>query len=305
MRRNMKKNTKHKSDHGVEMNDKAKYTWEEAVEILRNTDEHHDLIFNSYLTSDLVDNCRRFHASPEFEEILRILNEHIAPHSKVLDIPAGNGIATYSFIKEGFEVTAIEPDPSYTVGRGAIEFVLNAENIHDGVTIIDGYGESIPLANETFDAVYVRQGLHHARDLQTMVIEISRVLKKGGVLIASREHVVNNYSGSLKSFLDSQPDHQLYAGEHAFTHRDYKKAFTMAGFSVISDMGPYDSVINIYPSNFGDLRRRLLGSTIGRVCSSILPSDLVWHMGFWLLKKLKRPGRLHSFVAIKQGKSTC
>ena len=36
-----------------------KYTWEEAIEVLRNDPEHHDLIFNSYLTRDLVENSRR------------------------------------------------------------------------------------------------------------------------------------------------------------------------------------------------------------------------------------------------------
>lgn len=297
----MTEDIEHNSDDGSEMDDKAKYTWEEAVRILRDADEHRALIYNSYLTSDLVDNCRRFHASSEFEETLRILNKHISPGSNVLDIPAGNGIATYAFVKEGFAVTSVEPDPSDTVGRGAIEFVLNAENMHDNVTIINGYGENIPLANETFDAVYVRQGLHHARDLQKMVNEINRVLKKGGVLIASREHVVNNYNGSLKAFLDSQPDHQLYGGEFAYTHRDYKKALAIGGFTIIGDMGPYDSIINMFPSSLEDFRHRILASVIGKALARVLPTNMVCNMGIWCLKKLKRPGRLHTFVALKQG----
>jgi Methylase involved in ubiquinone/menaquinone biosynthesis len=169
----------HNTDAGRAVDNKAKYTWEEAIKILRGAHEHRTLIYNSYLTSDLVDNCHRFYASFEFKETLRILKEHVPPGGNVLDMPAGNGIATYAIVKEGFSVTSIEPDPSDTVGRGAIEFVLHAENINNNVTIIDGHGENISLADETFDAVYVRQGLHHARDLQKMVNEINRVLKKG------------------------------------------------------------------------------------------------------------------------------
>ena len=49
-----------------------RYSWDEAIDILRNDPEHQDLIFNSYLTGDLVDNCERFAASAEFSEVLKL-----------------------------------------------------------------------------------------------------------------------------------------------------------------------------------------------------------------------------------------
>ena len=49
------------------------HTWEEAVEILRQDPQHQKLIWDSYLTADLIENCRRFHASDEFKEILQIV----------------------------------------------------------------------------------------------------------------------------------------------------------------------------------------------------------------------------------------
>ena len=108
--------------------EKFKYTWEQAVEILRNDPQHQKLIYDSYLTSDVEDNCSRFHTSSEFSEVLRLIKELMPAAQTVLDIPAGNGIASYALAKSAFNVTAIEPDPSASVGRGAIEYVREKED---------------------------------------------------------------------------------------------------------------------------------------------------------------------------------
>lgn len=131
-----------------------KYTWEEAVAILRQDPEHQELIYNAYLTDDLVGNCERFFNSAEFNSVRKLLDEH-APGKRVLDMPAGNGIATYSFAKSGFEVIAVDPNPSESVGRGAIEKVLNSANLQ--AEIVDVYGENLPFPSDSFDAVYVRR----------------------------------------------------------------------------------------------------------------------------------------------------
>src|SRR5438309_6056274 len=119
-----------------------KYSWEQAIEILRNDPTHRKLIFDSYLTRDLVANCRRFAASAEFAGAMTLLAQHAGKARRLLDIPAGNGIATYAFAKAGFEVTCVEPDPSTTVGRGAIAHVLTASGLH--ARIADAWGEEIP-----------------------------------------------------------------------------------------------------------------------------------------------------------------
>jgi hypothetical protein len=107
---------------------KFDYTWEQAIEILRNDPQHQKLIFDSYLTADFEGNCQRFYASTEFTEVLRLINELLPGAQKVLDVPAGNGIASFAFAKSGFKVTAIEPDPSASVGRGAIEYIRQKED---------------------------------------------------------------------------------------------------------------------------------------------------------------------------------
>ena len=274
-----------------------KHSWEEAIEILRDDPAHQSLIFDSYLTRDLVANCRRFAASAEFEEAKALLARHGRGGRKLLDMPGGGGIATYAFAAAGFEVTTVEPNPSASVGRGAIAHVLAETGLR--AEIVDAWGEALPFEAASFDAVYVRQGLHHASDLPKMLGEIARVLRPGGSLLACREHVVDNYGADLQAFLDAQPDHQLYGGEHAFLLRDYRAAISSAGLALERELGPYESVINAYPNTPEVLRRKILASRAGRMLSRVMPEDAVVAIGSWRVKTRKAPGRMYTFVAVK------
>lgn len=275
---------------------KFEYSWEEAVEILRQSPEHQELIFNAYLTEDIAGNCERFFASAEFCAAKTLLKE-FASGIRLLDMPSGNGIASYSFAKSGFDVVAVDPNPSETVGRGALAKALAGSGLH--AEIVDAYGESLPFASESFDVVYVRQGLHHAANLPNMLKEIARVMRQGGVLLACREPVVDDYENSLQIFLDSQPDHQLYGGENAFKLQDYRNAITSAGLVLCMEMDPYDTVINMAPSSPEVMRARILGSRPAKVLKCFLPEGIVVKLGIWWAKRHRSPGRLYSFLAIK------
>jgi ubiquinone/menaquinone biosynthesis C-methylase UbiE len=274
----------------------ADFTWEQAIAHLRAVPEHSQFIFDAYLTEDLAENCRRFAAGEEFREVLRLIAAH-ARGSRVLDMPAGNGIATCALAAAGYYVTAVEPDPSATLGRGAIARVLRESGL--AAQIVDARGEALPFADGNFDVVYVRQGLHHAGNLPRMVGEISRVLRAGGILLACREHVVDDYEGSLRAFLASQVDHQLYGGENAFTLTDYRRAISLAGFALIKELGPYESPINLYPNTEQSLERKILDTRAGRLLSGFMPNHLVARLGMWQLRRRRAPGRLFSFVARK------
>ena len=272
------------------------YSWEEAIGLLREDPLHRELIFDAYLTTDLRGNCRRFAESAEFAEVLRLIRARRPDARDVLDVPAGNGIATFAFARTGMNVVAVEPDPSASVGRGAIVASLATEDLD--ARIVDAFGEKLPFEPASFDVVYVRQGLHHARDLNAMLREYARVLRPGGLLLGCREHVVDNYESSLRDFLASQVDHQLYGGENAFTLTDYRAAFSDAHLRIVDEFGPYDSPINLHPNTPDRLAVKICESAQGRVLSALLPKSLVLRLGMWRLRRSKRPGRLYSFVAL-------
>lgn len=276
------------------------YTWEQAVEILRGDPAHQGLIFDAYLTRDLAGNCSRFAAGAEFAEVRALLQRHAPGARRLLDMPAGNGIATHAFAAAGFDVTGVEPNPSTEVGRGAIARVLAASELR--AEIVDAYGEALPFDDSSFDVVYVRQGLHHASDLPRMLAQIARVLRPGGVLLACREHVVDDYGASLRAFLASQVDHQLYGGEHAFTLPDYRAAIAGGGLDIRLELGPYDSPINAWPNTPQVLREKVLASRPGRVLRRVLPDGVVAAIGAWRVRHRHTPGRMYSFLAAKPGR---
>src|SRR6202040_1201267 len=123
------------------------------------------------------------------------------------------GISSYALARDGWRVTALEPDPSDVVGAGAIEQLAAVSNLP--IEVVRDWGETLPFADATFDLVYGRQVLHHARDLRTLCAEMGRVLKSGGTFLATREHVIFR-DADLAVFLAEHPLHRLYGGENAY-----------------------------------------------------------------------------------------
>lgn len=278
-------------------NNQFKCTWEEAIEILRDDPNQQELIYNSYLSKDFVGNAKRFEYSEEFKEVVKRIKVYNKDAVKILDLPSGNGIASYAFAINGFDVTSVDPDSSQSVGGGAMATLFS--NFDLTPKIVKAWGEKLPFESEAFDVVYVRQGLHHASNLKMMLKEISRVIKKNGILIASREHVVDNYKKSLNDFLNSQADHVLYGGENAFLLNDYLDAIRTTDLNVTEVLGPFDSIINLYPNTLEKCHNSILQSKIGKLLKLFLGKKYTKAIGMYVLKRRKTPGRLYSFIAQK------
>jgi len=257
-----------------------------------------DLIRDSYLDLDVFESAERFRSSAEFLQVARCIGAHLL-QGRVLDLGAGNGIASWAFAKSGAKlVYALEPDPSNEIGRGAIQR-LTAEL---PVRLIDAHGEQMPLPDEEVDVVYTRQVLHHTSDLQRVLQECARVLRSGGIFLACREHVVDNEQ-QLQAFLSSHPVHQLTGAENAYSLDEYLEAIRLAGLELEKALDPWDTVINAFPAvrTTEELERypqTILKRRFGRIgaLASLAPGvdSLVW-------RRIKRPspGRLYSFLATK------
>jgi 2-polyprenyl-3-methyl-5-hydroxy-6-metoxy-1,4-benzoquinol methylase len=278
-------------------------SWEQAVQWLREQPDQQVLVRACYFDDPLVEAAERFWQSAEWKAIAALLP---SPGGKALDLGAGRGISSYAMARDGWQVTALEPDPSQLVGAGAIRSL--AEQSGQQIDVVSEYSEKLPFADNSFDIVNCRQVLHHARDLTQTCREIFRVLKPEGVMVATREHVISK-PADLQAFLESHSLHKFYGGENAFYLEQYLSAMRSAGLQVQRAMAPLDSPINYFPMTTEQCFThctRPAAALMGRTMTNLLFSPRHW-VGKALMKTLvsalnrrdQTPGRLYSFVAVK------
>lgn len=270
------------------MNDKFR-TWEEAVIWLRSQPDQTDLIRACYYDDPLVEAAGRFYHSSEWTEIQKRLK---GKRGKILDLGAGRGISSYAFACDGCEVIAAEPDSSRVVGTKAIRCL--AENSNLPISVIQSFAESLPFRDDTFDVVYGRQVLHHAQDLPRMCREILRVLKPGGIFLATREHVISK-PGDLLIFLKYHPLQKMYGGENAYLLKQYLNTLHDSGIQITEILNPYASDINLFPESHETVKKNIAGK-IFFPFPTLIPDFMLHLVG----KFNKTPGRLYSFIGRKK-----
>lgn len=263
-------------------------TWEEAVLWLREQPDQAELVKACFYDDPLLEAAQRYYESSEWKAVQKILP---SPPGKALDLGAGRGISSYALAREGWDTFALEPDPSDIVGAGAIRSLARQAGLD--IRVEERWGEKLPFEEETFDIVYCRALLHHAKDLRTLCKEVGRVLKKGGRFIATREHVISRRE-DLALFLESHPLHHLYGGENAYLLNEYLTAIRDSGIELEDVLNPFQSDINLFPETVLSFKVHI-AKRIRLPWPQAIPDILLKLLGSWT----NQPGRLYTFVGRK------
>ncbi len=282
---------------------KSLFSWEEAVLWLRAQPDHEELVRACYYDDPLFDAAKRFAASTEWTATLNLLPQKAGT---ALDFGAGRGISSYALAAAGWQVTALEPDPSNLVGAGAIRALASDASLP--IKVVQRYAEEMDFGDGVFDLVYTREVLHHARNLNEMCRQAARALKPGGTFLACREHVISRRE-DVEIFRNNHPLHHLYGGENAYLLEEYTGAIQKSGLKIHKSYGPYETIINYFP---GTEEQRLtvilspLYKRFGKRITNLLGNPHTpWANIFQRLlarrqsQRSKTPGRLYTFVAYK------
>ncbi len=285
----------------MSQNSDSLVSYEGAVEWMRAQPELQELVGLCYLDRDNAAAARRFAASEEFEQIARWAQLKGGPRKSVLDAGCGNGIASYAMAMLGHQVTALDPDASADVGLEAARRLAPLVQEAGGeMHFVLGGVETLEFPAQTFDVVYMRQAVHHFADLEGGLRECARVLKPGGIFLATREHVVSD-NQQLQQFLAEHALHHKHGGENAYPLERYIEAMRGAKLREIEVFGPWDTVVNHFPES-NARAREIMAHGLRRRFK--LPIDLALAIPAFETKVRKtlsarsdNPGRLYSFVA--------
>ena len=105
--------------------------------------------------------------------------------TKVLDVGCGAGRNLFYFLRNGYEVFGIDPNPTAIEIVKQLSAVLAPENPQENFVI--GNAEDLPYNNSEFDLIICNAVLHFAKDEQhfeSMLRSMFRVLKPGGYFFA-------------------------------------------------------------------------------------------------------------------------
>ena len=91
---------------------------------------------------------------------------------KVLDIPCGDGRATYEFLRKGAEVVALDLFPQF----------MRVDEVQAGFADLS---EKLPVESDSIDYIICQEGIEHVPNQLQVLEEFNRVLKKGGILLVS------------------------------------------------------------------------------------------------------------------------
>jgi len=191
---------------------------------------------------------RAFHAWPKFYEGItqlfsfgqwerwedRVFEDIVG--KKVLEIGVGPGKLLLKLAKKGYTVTGIElrEGMAYEARRRVKKAGLDIDIIQQPVY-------KMPFQNESFDTIVLTFCLAEIDRLDAAIIEMKRVLKKGGKVIVIAGGMPQDRNWVAKVLF-----RMVSFQTTLYLERDNKSAFEKHGFSVTrTDFGPFNIVHKI------------------------------------------------------------
>jgi SAM-dependent methyltransferase len=224
----------------------------------------------------------------------------------VLEVGCGAGSHAALFARHGARMAALDLSQDRAAATQRKFDLLRQED--GGSAALQGDGERLPFADNSFDIVYSNGVLHHSPDTQAGVAELLRVLKPGGsaVVMLYCKHSINWWvtlwfgygvlRGGLRRGVDRLGSATEWAGTDALTvknpvTRAYTASELRSMFSGFCDLTLRKSDFNIvHLPKLGKLYHRLLTRRGREHPGGLLPYGAPWPIAskaeLWIGRRL-------------------
>ena len=117
---------------------------------------------------------RRYEGT-DVHPIAQALREVLRGHGarRVLEVGCGTGQWLARLVGDGRQLAGLDP---------SLEMLRRAKTRAAGAALVQGWGEALPFAAASWDAVYLVHVMHHLQDWHAGLVQARRVLAPGGVL---------------------------------------------------------------------------------------------------------------------------
>jgi SAM-dependent methyltransferase len=171
---------------------------------------------------------KRFDQFPD-DRIYEIVAEaagRATPGRMALDLGCGSGTQALCLMKEGFVVVSADLS-----SEAAKLCRANTAGADKTLGVINADAEALPLASASVDVCVCSLFLHHFSSLETVAVELERVVRPGGVVIATDANAHNPFSWLFFNVIHQvRPIPWVTPDQRALSRREISGAFGKHGF---------------------------------------------------------------------------
>ena len=157
-----------------------------------------------------------------YEEIYELIRP-VVRHKTVLELAAGTGLIAKHIVNAAEHIEATDASP---------QMIAEAKRDNRSAKLHFSVQDMfrLPYADKSFDVVIVSNALHIVPQPEKALVEIQRVLKEDGVLIAPTfTHAGNSFSGKVKAFFMKLAGFPLHS---RWTSEEYLRFLRQNGWAV-------------------------------------------------------------------------
>ena len=147
----------------------------------------------------------------------------VVRHKTVLELATGTGLIAKNIVNAAAHIEATDASP---------EMIIEAKRDNQSAKLHFSVQDMfhLPYADKSFDVAIVSNALHIVPQPEKALVEIRRVLKDDGVLIAPTfTHAENSFSGKVRAFFMKLAGFPLYS---RWTSEEYLAFLRQNGWTV-------------------------------------------------------------------------